>query len=142
MFGLLAALVSGACVTPEPPPSTSAAPPVVLFVGMDTTRADFLGPYGREDARTPVIDMLAERGVVFEWALTHAPTTLSSFTSVFSGQDSHSHRIPRNGYPVPGDLELLAERFSAAGWWTLAVVGSAALEADMGPGPWPCHVVC
>jgi arylsulfatase A-like enzyme len=101
---------------------------------MDTTRADFLGPYGREDARTPVIDMIAERGVVFEWALTHAPTTLSSFTSVFSGQDSHSHRIPRNGYPVPGDLELLAERFSAAGWWTLAVVGSAALEADMGLG--------
>jgi arylsulfatase A-like enzyme len=134
MAGLLIVLVLGACSTSEPPAEASAAPPVVIFVGMDTTRADALGPYGREDAQTPVLDILAKRGVVFEWALSHAPTTLSSFTSVFSGHDSHRHRIPRNGYPVPGDVELLAERFTAAGWLTFAAVGSAALEAKMGLG--------
>ena len=31
-----------------------------------------------------------------------------------SGRDSHGHRVPRNGFPVPPELPLLAERFVRA----------------------------
>lgn len=50
---------------------------------------------------------------------------------MMSGQDSHGHGVVRNGFPVPEDLPLLAERFADAGWDTMASVGSYALEASM-----------
>ncbi|RME21269.1 MAG: hypothetical protein D6798_18560, partial [Deltaproteobacteria bacterium] len=53
-------------------------------------------------------------------------------TSIMSGEDPHGHGVPRNGFPVPADLPLLAERLQAAGWQTRAVVGASPLAADMG----------
>lgn len=131
-----------------PPPTTAPAGPkgpVVLLVSWDTTRADALGCYGAEShwgldlepserplPRTPTADALAASGVRVQWALSHAPTTLNSHTSVFSGRDPHGHRVPRNGFPVPPDVPLLTERFADAGWDTIAVLGASVLERDMG----------
>lgn len=141
LTGLFLAVLCGACRTPEAPP----APRTVVLLSLDTTRADALSSYAAEDhwrtdfpaaqrprAATPHLDELASGGVRFAWALAHAPTTLNSHTSVFSGMDPHRHRVVRNGYPLPEDLPLLPERFAQAGWDTLAVVGSSALEAAMG----------
>lgn len=121
------------------------AGPLVLLVSWDTTRADALGcyaaeahwgldlpPSSRPPPLTPTADGLAARGLRARWALAHAPTTLNSHTSVFSGLDPHGHRVPRNGFPVPPDVPLLGERFAAAGWDTIAVVGASVLEEDMG----------
>jgi len=114
--------------------------PVVLLVSLDTTRADALSCYADSwdapDAppprRTPVADQLAASGVRFTRALAHAPTTLSSHATVFSGLDPHGHGVVRNGYPVPAQVPLLAERFAAAGWRTVAAVGGSPLESAMG----------
>jgi len=46
-------------------------PPDVLLVTFDTTRADRIGCYGHELARTPAVDGLAARGVRFERAWSH-----------------------------------------------------------------------
>lgn len=130
----------------RPPPPAEAPPPsgqpTVLMISWDTTRADALSSYAdvrswrpdRPDLgpSTPTADALAASGTRFLWALAHAPTTLSSHSSVMSGRDSHGHRVVRNGFPLPPDLPLLAERFAAAGWDTIAVVGASALDADMG----------
>lgn len=146
----------------EDPGVVSASPPRpnIVVVSMDTTRADALGCYAdqshwglafppktRPMPRTPVLDRLASEGVRFAWALAHAPTTLSSHTSMLSGRDPHRHRVVRNGYPVPDDIPLVTERFAAEGWDTVAVLGSSALEIKMGmnrgfrdyhdPGPQP-----
>lgn len=134
--------------------------PVVLLVSIDTTRADALSCYREEnhwglafpaDSRpvphTPTLDALASGGARFRWALAHAPTTLSSHTAMLSGRDSHRHGVVRNGYSVPSDIPLVQERFAEAGWDTVAVLGSSALEAKMklgrgfrdyhDPGPQP-----
>lgn len=144
LLGLLLACMGD---PPEPPPTPAAGPkgPLVLLVSWDTTRADALGCYAEEAhwgldlppalrpaPRTPTADGLAERGLRARWALAHAPTTLNSHASVFSGFDPHGHRVPRNGFPVPPDVPLLGERFAAAGWDTVAVVGASVLERDMG----------
>jgi len=124
-------------------PAAPAADPVVVLISWDTTRADALSCYAAElpwrpelsgvpAPSTPVADGLAAQGVRFAWALAHAPTTLASHTSLMSGQDSHGTAVVRNGTPVPAGLPLLAERFAAAGWDTLAVVGASTLSADMG----------
>jgi hypothetical protein len=60
---------------------TREMPSVLLFV-VDALRADVLGCYGNERVRTPVIDSLAARGVVFENAFVQAPFTWSSFGSI------------------------------------------------------------
>lgn len=106
-------------------------PPLVLFVSMDTTRADALGAYGGPPS-TPNVDALAAEGVRVERGLSQSATTLASHTGVFSGRESHGSTVVRNGFPVPGGLPLLQERFAAKGWDTIAVVGSTALQPEMG----------
>ncbi len=118
-------------------------PPVIVVVSMDTTRADAIGAYdlpwrtdlpaaAQPQPSTPTIDQLAARGTRFAWALAQAPTTLSSHASAFSGVDQHQHLVVRNGYPIAPDVPLLAERLQAAGWDTIASVGSAALARGLG----------
>lgn len=106
--------------------------PLVVLVSFDTTRADRIGAYGHPAAGTPTLDGLASEGVQFEWALSQSATTLASHTSVMSGLDSHGHAVVRNGYVLPPGLELLSERFAAAGWDTIGVVGASPLEDAMG----------
>lgn len=127
MRGLVLSLLCCACAGPSTEPA-----PLVLLVSFDTTRADALSCYGGGGARTPVVDQLAADGVRFAQAISSSSTTLAAHTAVMSGLDSHGHQVPRNGFPVPSELPLLAERFAAQGWYTAAAVGSYALERDMG----------
>lgn len=122
----LGAVATVACGDPE-----ATTQPLVLLVSFDTTRADAISAYGDPRAKTPTVDALANRGVRFDWALSQSPTTLSSHTSALSGLDPHGHRVVRNGFPVPDDVPMAQEAFAAAGWDTLAVVGSFALEGTM-----------
>ena len=52
----------------------SLARPNVVFVLLDTTRADHFGSWGYRDDTTPVLDALAARGVRFRrhYANSHA----------------------------------------------------------------------
>lgn len=118
---------------------SAVAAPNLVVITMDTTRADALGCYGAlpdlmtpRPSATPNLDALAASGARFERFFAHAPTTLSSHASLFTGLDPHGHAVPRNGFPLPLGIPTLAERLSAAGYDTLAVVGAKALESDMG----------
>jgi arylsulfatase A-like enzyme len=112
-------------------PSVPQAPDVVL-VSLDTTRADALSCYGASDLTTPGLDAVAAAGTRFAWAFTAAPSTLSSHATVFTGLDPHGTRIVRNGYPLESAAETLTERLAAAGWDTIGVIGSSALQRPMG----------
>jgi len=69
-------------------------PNVVIFV-VDALRQDVLGCYGAEHVRTPVMDSLAERGVVFEDAYVQAPFTWTSFGSILTGKYPRRHGLVR-----------------------------------------------
>jgi arylsulfatase A-like enzyme len=129
----------------EAPAEVQPRRPHVVWISLDTTRADALGAWAAEShwgldlpeadrprAITPVLDRLAAEGVRFSMALAAAPTTLSSHTSAFSGRDAHGHRVVRNGYPVPDDIPLLPDTLAQAGWDVRGVVGSTVLESNMG----------
>lgn len=145
----------------EPPAPVVEKAPNIIFISMDTTRADALSCYAdtnhwglpmpadaRPSPQTPVLDGIADKGVRFRWALAHAPTTLSSHTSMLSGRDPHRHGVVRNGYAVSADVPMVTERLATAGQYdTIAVLGSSALERKMqmdrgfrryvDPGPQP-----
>ncbi|HTO75822.1 MAG TPA: sulfatase-like hydrolase/transferase [Thermoanaerobaculia bacterium] len=102
----------------------------VLFVTVDTLRADRLPAYGRTDVRTPTIDALAARGVLFERCETATPLTLPSHTTIFSGTLPLHHGVRDNGaFTVPPELPLLAELFHAGGYTTAAFVSAFVLDS-------------
>ena len=64
----LTACLAAACARDERPN--------IVLITLDTTRADHIGAYGDPDARTPVLDGLAARGVLFERAYSGVPLTV------------------------------------------------------------------
>lgn len=67
------------------PPAAAKAPNVLLIV-LDTVRADALGAYGADGNPTPRFDALAERGTLFEHAISPAPWTLPATASLMTGR--------------------------------------------------------
>lgn len=114
--------------SPVPPPADV---PDLVFISLDTTRADALGVYGEALPVTPRQDALARRGVRFAWAIAQSPTTLASHATVFTGLDPHGTRIVRNGFALDSAVETVAERLAARGYDTLGVIGASALARPM-----------
>ncbi len=71
--------------------------PNVVLISLDTTRADHMGCYGNAEARTPAIDGLARRGVLFSQAASPAPFTLPSHCSIMTGLYPTNHGVRLNG---------------------------------------------
>ena len=107
----------------------------VLLVTFDTTRADFLGPYGRASAHTPALDRLAARGIVFERCYSAAPLTMPSHATIMTGTYPPRHGVRDNSlFALPDEASTLAEILSAEGYRTGAAVGSFVLDGQFGIG--------
>lgn len=107
-------------------------PPSIVLITIDTLRADHLGCYGYERARTPHLDALAEGGVLFENAHTVSNNTLPSHASILTGRYPHSIGIPRNSFPLAPEEATLATILQAAGYETAAFVSASALASPLG----------
>jgi len=103
----------------------------VVLISVDTLRADALGSYGGP-VRTPAIDALAERGVLFERAYAPAALTAPSHATLFTGREPLDHGITRNGVSLQGEIETLAEQFRAAGYSSGGFVSSFVLDPRFG----------
>jgi arylsulfatase A-like enzyme len=118
------------------PPGCRRAPAAgasLLLVTVDTLRADRVGAYGATDVRTPNIDALARRGLLFEQAVASAPLTLPSHATILGGLEPPRHGARNNGtHRFPADRETLATLLQARGWATGAFVGAYVLDARFG----------
>jgi arylsulfatase len=65
----------------------------VVFVIVDTLRADRLGCYGYSRPTSPRIDKIAAESVLFERAIVQAPYTWTSFGSFFTGKYPRKHGL-------------------------------------------------
>jgi hypothetical protein len=61
----------------------------VVFLLLDTTRADRIGAWGRRDAETPVLDALARRGAIFLRHHANSHATRASIPQLMSGRYYH-----------------------------------------------------
>ncbi len=105
----------------------------VLLITMDTTRADYLGCFGRTTAQTPNIDRLAHEGTVFTHCTTCTPLTLPSHSSILTGVYPYVHGARQNGTGRLADSNVtLAETLKAAGLATEATVASFVLNRQFG----------
>ncbi len=134
----LAAVGLGAFLALRRPATPGAAPAPgqrlnVLLVTIDTARADHYGCYGHAGAKTRYLDRLAAQGVRFETALSSAPITLPSHTSIFTGLYPTRHGVRNNGnFYVPEKLPTLATRLREGGWATGAFVSAFVLDRRYG----------
>lgn len=58
----------------------------VLFITIDTIRADHVGAYGYARPTTPALDALAAEGTLFSNAWAHAPSTRYSIPAILTGR--------------------------------------------------------
>lgn len=104
------------------------APDILLFT-VDTLRPDRLGAYGFDEARTPHIDALAQRGVLFSGATTPLPRTTPALASMLTGWLPHRHGSREVGQPVTAGRSI-ARVFADAGYTTVAVSGTPVAGPD------------
>ncbi len=105
----------------------------VLFITLDTTRADRIGCYGFEKAETPNIDKLAEKGVMFKNSYTSVPLTLPAHCTIFTGREPIAHNVRNNGtYFLNQSETTMAEVMAKNGFSTHAVISAFVLLAKFG----------
>ncbi len=130
----LAAVAPG-CSRADAPgkqPATAAASSV-LFITIDTLRADRIGIYGAKNVETPNIDRLAREGAWARHSTVHVPLTRPSHISIFTGRYPAEHGIRDNVAPaLAPDVPLLAEHFQQQGFSTAAFVSSVVLTRQSG----------
>tara|TARA_B100000287_G_scaffold303774_1_gene286909 strand:- start:737 stop:2320 length:1584 start_codon:yes stop_codon:yes gene_type:complete len=79
----------------------------ILFIMADQLRWDYLSCYGHPHLKTPNIDGLAKKGVMFESAYVQAPVCGPSRASYYTGRTVFSHGSTWNQVPLPiGELTI------------------------------------
>jgi choline-sulfatase len=130
---LAAAPLAGLTACGPAPADAPAAPRSLVLVTIDTLRADRVGCYGHEGARTPTLDGLAARGVRCARTSAVAPLTFPAHTSLMTGLLPPAHGARDNGShrAVPG-LETLAETLRARGFRTGGFTAAFVLDSIYG----------
>jgi arylsulfatase A-like enzyme/Flp pilus assembly protein TadD len=105
----------------------------LVLVTIDTLRADRLGCYGYAKVETPVLDALAQRGALFENAVTQTPLTPPSHASMFTGLNPNVHGVRNTGgFVLQSSFTTLAEILQQQGWDTAAFVAASVLKRLFG----------
>src|SRR5262245_45228418 len=107
--------------------------PNVLVITLDTLRVDHLPAYGYTGVRTPNLDSLVKKSVLFRQCATVAPLTLPAHCSIMTGTYPTYHGVRINGNTaLSTEHETLAEVFQASGYQTGAFVGAFVLDGRWG----------
>jgi arylsulfatase A-like enzyme len=99
------------------------AAPNIVFIVLDTVRADHLSAYGYQRPTTPNLDRLARRGVLFENAIAPTSWTLASHASMFTGLLPHQHGADW-WLPLPPGPHTLAGILHSSGYDTAGFVAN------------------
>ena len=108
-------------------------PPSVVFITIDTVRADHLGAYGYTHGATPALDRLAREGVRFADATSQAPLTGPAHAALLTGTYPARFGLRDNATtPLPASATTMAEVFKARGYRTGAFIGAFIVDAQYG----------
>jgi arylsulfatase A-like enzyme len=97
--------------------------PSVIFVNIETLRADVLGCYGGDPDLAPALDRFAREGVRVDPCISVAPWTAPSVASVFTGLYPYAHGVVSYAQSYLAEtLDTLAEKAAREGVTTAAFV--------------------
>ncbi len=98
-------------------------PPNVVFVALDTLRADHMGCYGYDLNTTPNIDKLAKDAIIFGDCIAPGIPTHPGYTSMFTGTHPLSHEVVchSGSHILAREIPLLSEILYKEKYVTIAV---------------------
>ena len=109
--------------------------PDVFLIIIDTLRADHLSCYGYPRDTSPVLDSLAAVGTLFTRFQAHAPWTLPSCASIWTGLTPASHMAGMRDlvtYGLNPELPNIATILKSQGYITLGFVNTILLSRTAG----------
>ena len=112
--------------------------PPIVFISIDTLRADHLHCYGYERETSPHLDAFAADSVLFERAISQAAVTAPAHMSLFTGLTPSVHRVfnhrtdgGENTVLAP-DIKTLAEMLRDNGYATYGFTGGGNVASGLG----------
>jgi arylsulfatase A-like enzyme len=114
-------------------------PPIILIT-IDTLRADHLSCYGSNKVKTPVIDALAKKGILFNKAISQCPWTTPSIASILSSLCPSIHKggeivgegESKSFRKIAESIALLPEILKKQGYFTQAILSNPQLTKEQG----------
>jgi len=106
--------------------------PNIVFISIDTLRADHLHCYGYPRKTSPNIDQLAADGARFERAVSPSPWTLPSHISMFTGQEVSVHNVRRSQNSLADHAVTFTELLQQNGYATFGIGSSPYLKKRYG----------
>ena len=121
-------------------PAASHEPKNVLWIVIDTLRADALGTYGGTDGISPNIDALAQSSLVYDKAWTQYTWTNPSTVSAFSSEYARTHDWEYNFgqshldevHAMSSQIRTLAEVLQDQGFLTQGWYANGYLKPQIG----------
>ena len=104
----------------------------VLFILVDTLRADHLGAWGYERPTSPLFDKMAETGVRFGRQVSQSSWTKASMASLWTGLYPTRTGVTRFEHVLSPEAKLPAEIFSEAGFRTAGLFRNGWVESYFG----------
>jgi len=94
--------------------------PNILWVTIEDTSPHFIGCYGNNDAKTPVIDQLASEGVRFNNAFSTGTVCSPSRTAIITGVKTYKAGTGnhRSAFPVPEFIKGFPYYLQQEGYYT------------------------
>ena len=106
----------------------------VLFITIDTLRADHLSCYNPDAVPTPNIDRLARDGVLFRNAYTAIPITLPSHTVMFTSREPYELKVFNNTDMFDHKVPMVTDILEYEGYHTGAFISLGVLKGTNGLG--------
>ncbi|MBS0241919.1 MAG: alkaline phosphatase family protein [Proteobacteria bacterium] len=106
-----------------------AAKPNILFIMADQLRHDYLGCGGHPTIKTPNIDRLAAKGVLFSRAFVQSPVCGGSRMSFYSGRYNLTHGASYNNFPLRVDERTMGDYLRPEGY-RVVLVGKTHFKPD------------
>jgi arylsulfatase A-like enzyme len=106
--------------------------PNVVFVVIDTLRADRLSAYGYARPTSPVLADLAQHGVRFARVEAQSSWTKASMASLWTGLFPTHTGVLRSSHAIPDAATLPAELFQQAGYVTAGIWRNGWVGPDFG----------
>jgi arylsulfatase A-like enzyme len=104
----------------------------ILFVLIDTLRAERLRTYGYVRATSPFLDVLASQGVRFARHLSQSSWTKCSMASLWTGLNPQRSGVTRFDDVIPPDAVMAAEVLRDAGFRTAGIWRNGWVESYFG----------
>src|SRR5881394_439882 len=90
-------------------PALAAAPPNIILITLDTTRADRMGFLGSDRGLSPSLDAFAKDSTVFARAYAQVPLTTPSHAALLTGTYPQFNHIEDLGAPLGKDIPYLPD---------------------------------